>query len=62
MSDITALFALPSTAGAVTRHPIVFRHSLNPAGKTFCFAPAVTSIVSIAPFLVSDMASAREGT
>jgi len=62
MSEITALFALPSTAGAVTWHPMVVRHSLNPAGKTSRLLPAVTSIVMIAPLSVSDMASAREST
>jgi hypothetical protein len=60
-SSITARFALPSSAGAETRHPISFRHSLYPAGKAGFFPPAVTSIAITVPFRSSERASAIPG-
>jgi len=39
-SDIMALLAFPSVAGAATRHPMAFLHGLYPAGKRSDFAPA----------------------
>ena len=59
--ESTALFALPSTAGAGTRQPIARRHSLYPAGKTASFAPAVTSIAITVPCRSSERASELSG-
>jgi hypothetical protein len=58
---ITALLARPSRAGADTRHPIVLRHSLYPAGNASVFEPAVTSMAIRVPSRSSKRASAYPG-
>jgi hypothetical protein len=60
-NEIIAWFAFPPVAGAVTRHPMVFRHSLYPAGKESVFAPAVISRAMIVPHRSLKRASEISG-